>query len=297
MKKIQTAERVSKKDLSDNFVFQRSLLAYIEAAKIVSGNVLEIGTGSGYGIEYITASCEKFTTVDKYETDIKIPENVLFFKLNVPPLTNIPDNTYDYVITFQVIEHIQKDDVFVKEIYRVLKNGGKLIITTPNKKMSLTRNPWHVREYTISELKQLLLKRFQSIDEFGVFGNQKIMDYYTLNKQSVKKFTRFDIFNLQYMLPRQLLQIPYDIANRINRKKILKENTSLVSDIKLDDYFLNAPTDECFDLFFIAQKIANKQESERSSRPSEEYMLDYTSTSSAHRTRRATSYVLIDSFL
>lgn len=256
MKKIQTAERVSQKDLSDNFVFQRSLLAYIEAAKIVSGNVLEIGTGSGYGIEYITASCEKFTTVDKYETDIKIPENVLFFKLNVPPLTNIPDNTYDYVITFQVIEHIQKDDVFVKEIYRVLKNGGKLIVTTPNKKMSLTRNPWHVREYTISELKQLLLKRFQSIDEFGVFGNQKIMDYYTLNKQSVKKFTRFDIFNLQYILPRQLLKIPYDIANRINRKKILKKNSSLVSDIKLDDYFLKAPTDECFDLFFIAQKIA-----------------------------------------
>jgi hypothetical protein len=42
---------------------------------------------------------------------------------------------------------------------------------------------------------------------------------------------------------------------------------------------------------------ANKQESVRSSRPSEEYMLDYTSTSSGHRTRRATSYALIDSFL
>ena len=44
---IQTAERVSHKELSDNFVFQRSLLAYEEAAKIVSGTVLEIGTGSG----------------------------------------------------------------------------------------------------------------------------------------------------------------------------------------------------------------------------------------------------------
>ncbi|MCP4551955.1 MAG: class I SAM-dependent methyltransferase [Bacteroidetes bacterium] len=258
MKKIQTAERVSQKDLSDNFVFQRSLLAYIEAAKIVSGNVLEIGTGSGYGIEYISRSCEKLTTVDKYETDIKIPENVQFIKLNVPPLTNIPDNTYDYVITFQVIEHIQKDDVFVKEAYRVLKNGGKLIVTTPNKKMSLTRNPWHIREYTISKLKQLLFNHFQSIDEFGVFGNQKIMDYYALNKQSVKKFTRFDIFNLQYILPRRLLQIPYDIANRMNRKKILEENTFLVSNIKVDDYFLEKPTDECLDLFFIAQKMSSR---------------------------------------
>jgi len=255
MKKIQTAERVSQNDLSDNFVFQRSLLAYIEAAKIVSGNVLEIGTGSGYGIEYIAASCEKFTTVDKYETDVKIPDKVQFLKLSVPPLTNIPDNTYDYVITFQVIEHIQKDDVFVKEIYRVLKNGGKLIVTTPNKKMSLTRNPWHVREYTISELRQLLLKHFQSIDEFGVFGNQKIMEYYALNKQSVKKFTRFDIFNLQYILPRKLLQIPYDIANRMNRKKITNENTSLVSNIKLEDYFLKPPTMNALTCFLLLKKM------------------------------------------
>ena len=51
--KIQTAERVSQSDVSDNFVFQRSYLAYVEAAKLVSGKVLEIGTGSGYGIELL----------------------------------------------------------------------------------------------------------------------------------------------------------------------------------------------------------------------------------------------------
>lgn len=255
MKKIQTSERVSQNDLSDNSVYQRSLFAYVEAAKIVSGNVLEIGTGNGYGIETIASKCKKFTTVDKYVSDLNIPENVEFIQLNVPPLAPIPDNTYDYVITFQVIEHIQNDSAFVKEIYRVLKNGGKLIVSTPNKKMSLTRNPWHIREYTIDELNQLLLKYFRSVEQFGVFGNQKVLDYYALNKISVKKFTRFDIFNLQYRLPRQLLQIPYDIANRINRRKILKENTSLVTDIKLVDYFIEKPTDTCFDLFYLAQKL------------------------------------------
>lgn len=251
---MQTAERVSQKDLSDNFVFQRSLLAYVEASKLVSGNVLEIGTGSGYGVELIASHTTKFTTIDKFETDVELPVNVEFIKMNVPPLSGIADNTFDFVITFQVIEHIENDSEFVKEIYRVLKNGGKLIVSTPNKKMSLTRNPWHIREYTITELEQLLLKSFQSVQKLGVLGNKKIMDYYQINKESVRKITRFDIFNLQYRLPRQLLQIPYDIANRMNRKKILKENTSLVSDIKMEDYYIAPPTDECFDLFYIAQK-------------------------------------------
>ncbi len=65
MTNIQTAERVSHKDLSDNYVFQRSLLAYRFAASIVSGTVLEIGTGSGYGLENIASAASQFITVDK----------------------------------------------------------------------------------------------------------------------------------------------------------------------------------------------------------------------------------------
>ena len=65
MGKLATAERVSR-DASDNFVFQRSLLAYDRAAEIVSGDVLEIGTGTGYGIELVAPHCDRFVTVDKY---------------------------------------------------------------------------------------------------------------------------------------------------------------------------------------------------------------------------------------
>ena len=52
MTKINTAERVSA-EASDNFVFQRSLLAYHASAERIAGDVLEIGTGSGYGIEVV----------------------------------------------------------------------------------------------------------------------------------------------------------------------------------------------------------------------------------------------------
>jgi len=257
---MQTAERVSQRDTSDNYVFQRSILAYVEAAKIVSGKVLEIGTGSGYGIEVIASNTDKFVTIDKFESDVASNKELLgdndveFVQMNVPPLTGIEDNSFDFVITFQVIEHIKDDNEFVKEIHRVLKPGGKLIVSTPNIKMSITRNPWHIREYTVPEFGTLLGKQFPKVEQLGVFGNHKVMDYYTENKKSVEKITRFDIFNFQYILPRWILQIPYDILNRMNRRKLLTENTSLVSGIEMDDYFVDKATDECFDLFYVATK-------------------------------------------
>ena len=65
MTKINTAERVSA-EASDNFVFQRSLLAYHAAAERIAGDVLEIGTGSGYGIEVVAPRARRFVTVDKH---------------------------------------------------------------------------------------------------------------------------------------------------------------------------------------------------------------------------------------
>ncbi|MFA6073856.1 MAG: class I SAM-dependent methyltransferase [Candidatus Woesearchaeota archaeon] len=41
-------------------------------------------------------------------------------------------NTFDYVISSQVIEHILDTDNFVKEIKRILKSGGTLCLSTPN---------------------------------------------------------------------------------------------------------------------------------------------------------------------
>ncbi len=256
MKILQTAERVSPTDLSDNYVFQRSILAYYEAANIVHGKVLELGSGEGYGIELLAPKSEVYVCVDKHMPGIDFSKypNVEFKQSTFPPLHGFADNTFDFVVTFQVIEHIPNDNLFVQEIARVLKPGGKMIVTTPNKKMSITRNPWHVREYTITELETLLLKSFQSVEKKGVSGNAKIMEYYHKNKAAVRRITRFDVFNLQYLLPRQVLQIPYDILNRMNRKKLLENNTGLVSEITKEDYTVQAADEQCFDWFYIATK-------------------------------------------
>lgn len=254
-KKIQTAERVSQNDISDNYVYQRSVLAYVEAAKLIHGNVLEIGTGSGYGVEMLSEKADSFLTIDKFASQVGTElseklKNVEFKQMNVPPLTGLPDNHFDFVVSFQVIEHIKKDSEYVQEIHRVLKKGGKFIVTTPNKKMSLTRNPWHIREYTVSELKTLLKATFAKVEAKGVFGNEVVMEYYEKNKASVQRIMRFDVLNLQYNLPRQILQIPYDIMNRRNRNKLSDSG----SHIKMEDYFIAEAKDDCIDLFYITQK-------------------------------------------
>ena len=254
MAKIHTAERVSNRDASDNYVFQRSILAYYKAAELVSGDVLEIGTGMGYGVEVVAPAADKYVTIDKScAYNVELPANAEFRQMTVPPL-DFANESFDYVISFQVIEHIKNDKEFVAEVSRVLRKGGKFIVSTPNAPMSLTRKPWHVREYTAEELKKLLSKEFSQIDMMGVGGNEKIMEYYEANRRGVERITRFDILDLQHRLPRWMLQIPYDILNRLNRRRLLDQNNELTSSITMEDYSIEAVTEECFDLYFIAQK-------------------------------------------
>ncbi len=252
---IKTAERNSGILPEDNVIHHRHLIAYHEALKLITGNVLEIGSGEGYGIRILAPDAETYTAVDKHETPHdENDSNIRFTQMNVPPLAGLADESFDVVVTFQVIEHIKDDTHFLQEIMRVLKPKGLLILTTPNINMSLTRNPWHIREYTLVEMTKLVSNFSTCFDIKGVFGNEKVMAYYEENRRSVKKFTRFDIFRLQYILPRKLLQIPYDLANRMNRNKLMKKNTTLVEKVLTSDFFIDTANDRCFDFFVIAQK-------------------------------------------
>lgn len=254
---FSTTEITSHEIASDNPIHQRLFFAYYKATELLSGNVLEIGCGMGRALSLVLEHCERYTAIDKNEKLIeqlaeKYPQHQ-FINSHIPPLSSLPSETFDFVITFQVIEHIQNDDLFVKEIARVLKKGGKAIISTPNIKQSLSRNPWHIREYTKESLEKLLQKDFAKIEKMGVFGNEKVMNYHEQNRKSVAKYKKLDIFNLEQNLPRWALQIPYDFLNRLNRKKLADSN-SLALEIDYKDYFLAPASDEALDLWYVVEK-------------------------------------------
>ncbi|MBK9108534.1 MAG: methyltransferase domain-containing protein [Saprospiraceae bacterium] len=239
--KIYTAERADENAVSDNPVFMRQLFAYTQAAEEVSGCILEIGCGEGYGIKWLSPKASRYVAIDKH-----IPLNqqnfahVEFINMEVPWLTEMENDQFDVVICFQLIEHIQDDQTLLKEIYRVLKPGGKLLLTTPNQSMTLSRNPYHIREYNTNQFRELLSRYFDSEKIFfgGVFGDATVMEYHERNRKSVERFRKFDILGLEKHLPASWFKIPYDILNRMNRNVLKNNNDALVSGISTANFFI-----------------------------------------------------------
>ena len=253
-----TTEIASDKLVSDNPIHQRLLKAYYLAMPYVKGDLLELGCGEGRGVELLSPLAESYLALDKIQEVIdslkqQYPK-VDFRQAVFPPFQGLEDSSFDSIVSFQVIEHVKQDGDFLKEIHRVLKPGGVAVLTTPNIVKTLSRNPWHIREYTAQELTDLAGKYFDQVEMKGVGGNEKVWAYYEENKRSVEKITRFDIFNLQYRLTAALLRIPYDILNRMNRNKLNDSNQGLVSEIKHDDYLLAQKEEEALDLFLILRK-------------------------------------------
>lgn len=255
---VYTTEIASDKISSDNPIHQRLLKAYVAVQPFVSGDVLEPGCGEGRGVGLIMEHASSYLGLDKIQEVIdnlkaKHP-NASFSQATFPPFSGLADNSFDTVVSFQVIEHIKDDALFLKEIHRVLKPGGRAILSTPNIKMTLSRNPWHIREYTAEQLTALANKYFSHVDMKGIAGNDKVMAYHEQNKASVNKIMRWDILDLQHRLPAPLLRLPYDILNRLNRNKLEKSDDSLVASITHDDYLLRDQHDQNLDLFCILTK-------------------------------------------
>ena len=253
-----TTEIASDKLISDNPIHQRLLKAYIAAKPWVSGKLLEIGCGEGRGVEELLPLADSYLGLDKIGEVITMLQEkhpgVEFQQAVIPPFSGFPDNTYDTIVSFQVIEHIPDDRLFLQEIYRMLKPGGKVVISTPNFTHTLSRNPWHEREYYPQQLIDLASGIFDKVEAKGIGGNQKVWDYHEANRKSVQKIMRFDIFDLQHKLPASVLRMPYEILNRMNRKKLHQEQGKSVVEITHEDFPLVEDPSKGLDLFYILWK-------------------------------------------
>jgi SAM-dependent methyltransferase len=253
-----TTEIASDKLISDNPIHQRLLKAYIAAKPWISGDLLEVGCGEGRGVEELLPLAQSYVGLDKIGEVIemlraKFP-NVDFRQAVIPPFVGFEEASFDTIVSFQVIEHIYDDRLFLQEIYRMLKPGGRAIISTPNINHTLSRNPWHEREYKPQELIDLAAGIFDSVDAKGIGGNDKVWAYHEANRKSVQRIMRFDIFDLQHKLPSSVLRVPYEILNRMNRNKLHKQQGSSVVEITHEDYPLVEDPANGLDLFYIMHK-------------------------------------------
>ena len=254
---VYTTEITSDRIDSDNPLHQRLLKAYHAATPFVQGDVLELGCGEGRGINIVAQNAVSYLALDKIpEVTNTLSErfpNQNFEQAVFPPM-DLADESFDTIVSFQVIEHIKDDRLFLKEIARLLRPGGRAVISTPNNKMTLSRNPWHAREYTGNELADICKKYFSGVEMKGIAGSARVLEYHEKNRASVRKIMKWDVLDLQHKLPGWLLQRPYEFLNRRNRNKLREGNDELVDTIGQEDYFLNDASDQNLDLFCILTK-------------------------------------------
>lgn len=87
--------------------------------------------------------------------------------------SHLPGNSFDFAVAVEVLEHVEEDELFVKETARVLKNGGAFLMTTPNGDWVENKNPDHKRHYKRRQLKDLLEKYFDDVTvEYAIIGGR-----------------------------------------------------------------------------------------------------------------------------
>ena len=174
-----TGERTVPGIAEENYWFRRHEVAYEFILQRCGGkDVLEAGSGEGYGADLISTVATGVTCVDY---DLSAVEHT---RARYPQLTihqanlialPIAAESVDTVVNFQVIEHLWDQPAFITECLRVLRRGGELLISTPNRitfspGRDTPLNPFHTRELNPSELRELLEDAgFTVTETLGVF--------------------------------------------------------------------------------------------------------------------------------
>ncbi|MFC1656449.1 class I SAM-dependent methyltransferase [Patescibacteria group bacterium] len=150
--------------------------------------ILDAGCGSGYGTDMlISGGAKKVYGVDINSKSIEFckkhysQKNLVFSEGDLEKL-KFPDKFFDCVVAFEVIEHVQNCPKALAEFYRILKPGGVLVFSTPNKKIYSPGTkkpfyPFHYQEFYLEDIKTLL-KKFQIQEILGQYIKGKKMLLY-----------------------------------------------------------------------------------------------------------------------
>lgn len=124
--------------------------------------VLDVGCGTGDNLRYILRDKAVFFGLEYAERTARIAATILEerAKIRVGSATEIPfdNDEFDLVLCIEVLEHMEKDNEACREIARVLKHGGTLILSLPYRHWF----PYyfgamgHLRHYTRSDVEEML---------------------------------------------------------------------------------------------------------------------------------------------
>jgi len=148
---------------------------YTFAARLACGKrVLDAGCGAGYGAAELAAEALTVVGVDVAEEAIDFarahyPLPNLTFERGTCTALPHADGSFDLVVAFEVIEHLENWRELLREARRVLAPGGQFVVSTPNKLYYTESrgregaNPFHVHEFEFAEFREELTAVFPHV--------------------------------------------------------------------------------------------------------------------------------------
>jgi ubiquinone/menaquinone biosynthesis C-methylase UbiE len=174
-----TGERVIPGQTDLTLLFEEHLARYFFAGEFVEDRrILDLGCGTGYGSYYLRQKGARFvlgTDIDSEAVEYACSHyqalNLGYVQSNALQLP-LCQKSFDVVVSFEVLEHLQAATTYLAEISRVLTDEGWLIGSTPNKLVhsmgaEKPHNPFHWREYSPVELESLLREFFDHVFILG----------------------------------------------------------------------------------------------------------------------------------
>jgi SAM-dependent methyltransferase len=181
-----TSERMEEGSYQSNpgdyLIYVLHVATYGWAAERTAGKrILDFGTGTGYGAAQMAPSAASVVGVDVAQDAVdyarrRYAADNLEFRRIAPveeqPLP-FPDNSFDVVTSFQVIEHVPDPTAYLAEARRVLKPDGTLLCVTPDRRTRLLPgqrpwNVWHLHEFLPAELTGIIAGQFKVVETLGM---------------------------------------------------------------------------------------------------------------------------------
>jgi SAM-dependent methyltransferase len=211
---------------SGDFVvdLERHLAAYRFAAeRAVGRSVLDAGCGEGYGAAMLAEHATRVVGMDRPEA-----VHVASARHSGPRLEFRPQNlerldeireVFELVVSFQVIEHVPDPVGFLRGLAGRVAPGGELIVTTPNRLMSVSENPYHLREWTAPELLALAAPVLPGVSLVGVHGSPRVIAYERARGEQVQRILRLDPLGLRRLVPEVIVRNVFPrLASLVRRR-------------------------------------------------------------------------------
>ena len=165
----ELAERFDPVSMKGQMIEAEHVVRYAWASQFARGRrALDAGCGAAYGSRMLAdAGASEVVGIDKDERVIAAmaPTMPAGVRLDVGDVTALPYEAgeFDLVVCFEMIEHVAEPERVLDELRRVLRPGGLLVISTPNRDVFTPGNPHHLHELTPDELREALGSRFGSV--------------------------------------------------------------------------------------------------------------------------------------